>query len=177
MQAAPRIRPAARAVVTDPDGGILLVHFHFPWDETLPHGLWSCPGGGIDAGESKADGLVRELREELGLVITDPGPPIWWKEHLFPMDRWDGQRDTYFWVPVEAFEPHPELTDEELLSENVDAVRWWSYDELQAAQAAYDRGDVDDTAYTILSPRRLGHLVTDLLSHGRPDELHEIEPV
>ncbi len=71
----------------DADRRVLLVHFSFDWDTDLPTGLWACPGGGIDPGESTAEALVRELQEELGLVIADPGRPIWWKEHLFPMER------------------------------------------------------------------------------------------
>jgi 8-oxo-dGTP pyrophosphatase MutT (NUDIX family) len=160
----------------DPDRRVLLVHFSFDWDRDLPQGLWACPGGGIDPGETTAQALVRELQEELGLAIVDPGPPIWWKEHLFPMERWDGQRDTYFWVEVEAFEPRPQFSAEELAAENLDSMRWWSYDEVRAAQAAYDRGDTDDPSYAVLSPRRLGHLLDDLLAHGRPDDPLHIDP-
>lgn len=53
-----RIRPAARAVVKDPDRRVLLVHFEFGGND-LPQGLWACPGGRIDPGESTAEGLVR----------------------------------------------------------------------------------------------------------------------
>ena len=35
-------------------------------------GLWSLPGGRIEAGESDAEALVREMREETGLVVI-PG--------------------------------------------------------------------------------------------------------
>lgn len=33
-------------------------------------GLWELPGGKVAVGESDADGLVRELREELGIEVT-----------------------------------------------------------------------------------------------------------
>ncbi len=170
-----RIRPAARAVVMDPDRRVLLVHFEFG-AEDLPHGLWACPGGGIDPGESTAEGLVRELAEEIGLFVEDPGPPIWWKEHVFPMRRWDGQRDVFHLVEVDAFEPAPQFTEAELRAEYLDDMRWWEYSELQAAQALYDAGQVTAPGYTVFSPRRLGHLVKDLVAHGRPDVPLQLDP-
>ena len=162
-----RLRPAARAVVLDTSWRVLLVHFDFG-NQELPNGLWACPGGGIEPYESPADGLRRELREELGLDVADVGQPIWRKEHVFPMSSgWDGQRDTFYLVEVDAFEPCPALSAADLLAEGVDEVRWWTLAELLVAQAMYDAEPMNPAAQTF-SPRRLAHLVSDLLASGRP---------
>jgi 8-oxo-dGTP pyrophosphatase MutT (NUDIX family) len=51
--------------------------------------------------------LRRELREELALDVEEVGTPIWLKEHVFSMSNgWDGQRDTFYLVEVDHFDPH-----------------------------------------------------------------------
>lgn len=174
---APRLRPAARALVLDATHRVLLVHFDFGANTELPNGLWACPGGGIESHETAADGLRRELREELGLAVTDVGQPIWRKEHIFPMNGgWDGQRDTFYLVEVDAFDPAPTLSAADLRSENVDEVRWWTLAELQAAQTTYDAAPSDPATLTF-SPRRLSHLIRDLLATGLPPRPITLDPL
>lgn len=181
------LRQAARAVVTDPNRRLLLVHFYFdsPGEgDWLPHGLWACPGGGVADGESLETALRRELLEETGLTAEEIGPAVWVKEQRFPMPGWAGQHDTYFWVPTAPFEPHPHLSTAELAAEHVDSVRWWGYDELLAAQAAYDEalattGDplaAQRQAPATFSPRTLGALLTDLLQQGLPTTPRVVAP-
>jgi ADP-ribose pyrophosphatase YjhB (NUDIX family) len=53
-------------VIKDGSGRLLLIkRGHEPGK-----GLWSIPGGRVEAGESDANALVREVREETGLVVT-----------------------------------------------------------------------------------------------------------
>jgi 8-oxo-dGTP diphosphatase len=170
-----RIRPAARAIVMDPGRRVLLVHFNFG-PEADPPTMWACPGGGINPDESVEQGLVRELHEEIGIEIAEPGQAVWWKEHIFPMTRWDGQQDTFFWIRVEPFDPRPTFTEAELRAEKLNGMRWWTYEEIQHAQMLYDEGRLDDPGYTTFSPRRLGHLLDDLLRDGHPDEPLVIPP-
>jgi 8-oxo-dGTP pyrophosphatase MutT (NUDIX family)/GNAT superfamily N-acetyltransferase len=59
-------RPAARLVCLDPDQRVLLLHWRDPMDG---YQLWEPPGGGIEAGESSYDAVVREWREETGLPM------------------------------------------------------------------------------------------------------------
>ena len=58
-------RIAAYCVVTDESGRLLLCRLG-PGE--LDVGKWTLPGGGLDFGEDPADGAVRELEEETGLV-------------------------------------------------------------------------------------------------------------
>ena len=49
-------------------------------------GGWEFPGGKLEADESRYDGLVRELREELGVEVRAAEPLIAY-EHEFPTKR------------------------------------------------------------------------------------------
>src|SRR3954454_3314354 len=63
--------PCVGAVVHDPTGRLLLVQRGHD-----PHrGLWSLPGGRIEAGESREQAVVREVREETGLEVV-AGRPV-----------------------------------------------------------------------------------------------------
>lgn len=57
--------PCVGAVIKDEQGRLLLIkRGHEPGA-----GLWSLPGGRIEPGETDAEALVREMREETGLEV------------------------------------------------------------------------------------------------------------
>jgi 8-oxo-dGTP diphosphatase len=64
-----RLIPCVGAVIRDGDGRLLLIRR----GREPGKGLWSIPGGRIEAGETDPLALVREVREETGLIVT-PGP-------------------------------------------------------------------------------------------------------
>ncbi len=160
-------REAVRALVVDPDRRVLLVHFDFEAPE-IPHGFWACPGGGKDPGESDVDALQRELREEVGLELTEVGEPIWDKNGIWPAGPFRGQHDVYYLVRTDHFEPRGLLTNDELKVEHVDDIRWWSWDELSATYARFAGSQPDEPGYTVFSPRNLIDLLDMLLVHGPP---------
>lgn len=57
------------AIVFDEAGRLLLIRRAHPPGE----GLWSLPGGRVEPGESDAEAVIREVREETGLTVA-PGP-------------------------------------------------------------------------------------------------------
>ena len=74
--------------------------------------VWDLPGGHIEPGESPQGALVRELHEELGIVIAAPTVP--------PFSRVE-QRDfdCRIWV-VRAWSGTPHVAADEH-----DDLRWW----------------------------------------------------
>ena len=64
--AANSLVPAASAVVVD-DAGRVLLHRRKDNDQ------WALPGGAVELGESVAECVVREVREETGLDVEVTG--------------------------------------------------------------------------------------------------------
>src|SRR4030095_10104949 len=74
-----QIRPGVAAGICE-DGGVLLQRR----DDT---GRWGLPGGGVEPGESVRQAVIREVREETGLLVepirlvgvfSAPGPHRVW---------------------------------------------------------------------------------------------------
>lgn len=153
------VRHAARALVLDPDGRVLLVRFVNP---DTGEEFWTTPGGGIDPGESLEDAIGRELREETGLTDAPIGPVIWTRREVFP---WAGrtldQREQVVLVRAPAFEPRPGLGARRLAAEDVHEVRWWTLDELERSEAVF-------------YPTRLAYFVRQLIEGGPPDEAIDV---
>jgi 8-oxo-dGTP diphosphatase len=67
MENSPTILFVVAAALTNDKGEILLQKR--PMDAQMG-GLWEFPGGKVDVGESPENALVRELAEELGIIVA-----------------------------------------------------------------------------------------------------------
>jgi 8-oxo-dGTP diphosphatase len=88
----------AACALVDADGRVLLTER--PAGKSMA-GLWEFPGGKIESGERPEETLIRELNEELAIVVREPClAPLTFASHayedfhllmpLYVCRRWDG---------------------------------------------------------------------------------------
>jgi 8-oxo-dGTP diphosphatase len=88
----------AACALIDADGRVLIAQR--PADKPMA-GLWEFPGGKVEPGERPEESLIRELREELGIVVKEAClAPLTFASHgyadfhllmpLYVCRRWDG---------------------------------------------------------------------------------------
>jgi len=71
----------AACALIDADGRVLLTER--PAGKSMA-GLWEFPGGKIEAGERPEETLIRELNEELGIVVREPClAPLTFASHTY----------------------------------------------------------------------------------------------
>ena len=89
----------AACALVDADGRVLIAQR--PAGKPMA-GLWEFPGGKVENGERPEASLIRELREELGIVIKEAClAPLTFASHAYPdfhllmplyvCRRWEGQ--------------------------------------------------------------------------------------
>ncbi len=64
-----RITVAVAGIVVDPQGRVLLVKHSEAKRGGFWYGKWICPAGRLEVGESLAEAVAREIREETGLEV------------------------------------------------------------------------------------------------------------
>lgn len=173
-----RLREAVRALVTDDQGRVLLVHYTVP-DEDAPVGVWACPGAEFESDEDSGSVLLREVERVLGLRLDGVGDPVWVREMVQPTDEDDGLRETYHLLELEGIPADQvEIDIRELdVDEHVDAVRWWTLEEIAEAQRRpeeHARPGEGHVPGVVFSPLALSHLLGDLFTHGRPETPRQV---
>ncbi len=124
------------AALVDADGRVLLAQR--PKGKQL-EGLWEFPGGKVDAGERPEDALIRELGEELGVVVKAAClAPLTFASHsyddfhllmpLYVCRKWEGfvqplDGQTLKWVRPKDMRAYPmPPADEPLIPHLVDLL-------------------------------------------------------
>ncbi|TMM32639.1 MAG: NUDIX domain-containing protein [Actinobacteria bacterium] len=130
--AEPIPRTAARVLLIDEADRILLFHGVDPADPTDE--FWVTPGGGLDPGESLAQGAARELFEETGLRV-DPaelGEPVFRNVVEFSFDgRAYRQEQDFYLLRIPSWEVDTSNFDD-LERVAMDDHRWWTVAELES---------------------------------------------
>jgi 8-oxo-dGTP pyrophosphatase MutT (NUDIX family) len=148
-------RRAARVLLVDASRRVLMLRGR---DPARPHHqYWFTVGGGLDAGETPAQGAVRELFEETGLRVAPEavGAPVFHEVVEFPFDgRWYRQDQDFFLLRVDSWQVDFAGLNE-IERATVDAHRWWSVAELRATDERY-------------YPPALPELLCDLSREGIP---------
>jgi len=128
-----RERPSSRLLVVDPDGRVLLFRFEHRRGPLAGKTFWATPGGGLDPGESYEQAACREMLEETGISIDDPGPQVARRIARFelPTGETVTADERYFLIRVSDFTVSPDRWTE-LEREVMAAHRWWSPAELKS---------------------------------------------
>lgn len=151
-----RQRRAVRAVLLTPDRRVLmmrLIHANRPF--------WITPGGGIEAGETDAMAMSRELAEETGLESFELGPCLWTRETTFILDPGTdhavevAQSERFYLVETAPFEPSAAGMPPEAEREWFQGFQWHTVETLRALTERVVPTGLD------------GHLET-LFAHGAP---------
>jgi 8-oxo-dGTP pyrophosphatase MutT (NUDIX family) len=129
-----RRRPAARLLVTDPLGRVLLFRFEHRTGALAGSSYWATPGGGVEGNETFEQAAIRELWEETGIRVDHVGPQIAQRRLVFQLSNGDyvNEDERYFRVRVgSASVSTAGWTAYEI--ECVTEHRWWGQDELAQA--------------------------------------------
>ena len=122
----------AAVALVDGDGRVLLAQR--PQGKMLA-GLWEFPGGKVERHETPEAALIRELKEELGITVSEPGLiPLTFASHAYPSfhllmpvyacRRWQGDMTAHegqalAWVGAEGLSAYAMPPADEPLKETL----------------------------------------------------------
>jgi 8-oxo-dGTP pyrophosphatase MutT (NUDIX family) len=151
-------RPTSRVIVLDDHDKVLLIHSTDGEYRGSGQPVWLTPGGGLDGKETYEEAAFRELREEVGLTVTQLGPCVWTRRLPFTLS--DGvareKHERYYICRVQHFEVG-KVSQDILDLEAVGGFRWWSV------------GEILEATDQVFVPRTLGDLLPALLAGKFPE--------
>ena len=137
-------------------------------------GVWVFPGGAVDAQEGEGDAshrlaALRELQEEAGVTLADPGALVKFSRWITPAEiviRFD----THFFVAPMPGGQEPEVDGEEIVA--------WAWFAPAAALRAHAAGELPLVFPTIKHLEQLSAFASAdaLLAHAAGREVVRVEP-
>jgi len=113
---------AAKALIIFKDKYLLLLRNS---KEEICPSEWDIPGGGMEAGETIEEALIREVKEETGIDISS--------SKFFPIKSWEMDKDG---IKIGGTDFLCILTDSQEVSLSVEHIRaqWFSGEEIMASK-------------------------------------------
>jgi 8-oxo-dGTP pyrophosphatase MutT (NUDIX family) len=137
-------------------------------------GVWVFPGGAVDAGEGEGDAAhrvaaVRELQEEAGIVVADPGALVKFSRWITPAEV-VVRFDTHFFLA-----PLPDGQEATIDGDEIVDQGWFTP---AGALAAHERGEIALVFPTIKHLEQIGAFPSAeaLLEYARGREVRPIQP-
>ena len=149
-------RNAARVVLLDPIGRVLLLRAFDPADRSKPP-WWEIPGGGLEGRETSEEAARRELLEETGIADAEIGPCVWVQHAVFDFGgfHFDQQERIHVaWCPGEVDGRLRPTALEALEAVAFTGRHWWTVEELLGS----DEPMVPPRLRDLLPPLVAGHL-------------------
>jgi 8-oxo-dGTP pyrophosphatase MutT (NUDIX family) len=137
-------------------------------------GVWVFPGGAVDAGEGEGDAAhrvaaVRELEEEAGIVLDDPGALVKFSRWITPAEV-VVRFDTHFFLAPMPAGQQATIDGDEIVDQG-----WFTPAD---ALAAHERGDIELVFPTIKHLEQLGGFksAVALLDYARDRRVGPVQP-
>jgi ADP-ribose pyrophosphatase YjhB (NUDIX family) len=136
--------------------------------------VWVFPGGAVDAGEGEGDAAhrvaaVRELQEEAGIALDDPGALVKFSRWITPAEV-VVRFDTHFFLA-----PLPDGQEATIDGDEIVDQGWFTP---AGALAAHERGDIALVFPTIKHLEQLGGFASaeQLLEYARGRDVGPVQP-